>query len=136
MFADDDCGAGEPRAGVEYRGEAEGPIGAWVCAAALETKFCVRSRDAWMFFVRTSRTSLKFADTSVSLPWRRKTTFLLCSPSWSAPLFEGCKDLERDWREEICWFKLDKSCLIIKVNSLISTGRSSNSVFRFATAAC
>ena len=35
---------------------------------------------------------------------RGGATFLLCSPSWSAPVFReacGCCDLERDWREEI-----------------------------------
>ena len=46
-----------------------------------ETKFSVRERDAWMFLVRTSRTSLKLTDTSASRPCSRTTTFLLCSPS-------------------------------------------------------
>lgn len=83
-----------------------------------------------MFFVRTSRTSLKLTDTSVNLPCRRKTTFLLCSPSWSA---FGCCERESCCREEICWFRAERSCLMIEVSSLISTGLSSNSVFLFAT---
>lgn len=39
-----------------------------------ETKFSVLDRDAWMFFVRTSRTSLKLAPTSASFPWSITTT--------------------------------------------------------------
>jgi len=69
----------------------------------------------------------------VSFPWSRNTTFLLCSPSWSA---FGCCARERVWRDPICWFKDERSCLIIEVNSLISTGRSSNSVFLLATVCC
>jgi len=123
-------GPGEPRAGVLYNGDADCDMAGWTCCDTDDTKFSVRARDAWIFFVRTSRTSLKLADTSVSFPCRRKTTFLLCSPSWSAL---GCCALESDWREEICWFRDERSCLMMDVNSLISTGRSSKRVFLLAT---
>lgn len=116
-----------------YNGEADWDIDGATWADTEETKFSVRAREAWIFFVRTSRTSLKFADTSVSFPWRRKTTFLLCSPSWSA---FGCCARERLCNDEICWFRDERSCLMIEVNSLISTGRSSKSVFLLATVQC
>ena len=62
-------------------------------------------------------------------------TFLLCSPSCSAPLLEAwlCCDFDSDCREEICELRDERSCLMTYVSSLISTGLSSNSVFRFAT---
>jgi hypothetical protein len=50
-------------------------------ALTLETKLSCRDREAWMFFVRTSNTSLKFAATSATLPCSSTTTFLLCWPS-------------------------------------------------------
>ena len=117
--------------GVLYNGDADCDIEGAVCAETEDTKFSVRDRDAWIFLVRTSRTSLKLADTSVSFPCSMKTTFLLCSPSWSA---FGCCARDKLCREEICWLRPERSCLMMKVNSLISTGRSSNSVFRLATA--
>jgi hypothetical protein len=83
-----------------------------------------------MLLVRTSSTSLKFAETSVSLPCSRKTTFLLCSPSWSAL---GCCCRLRVWREDICEFREERSRLMMYVSSLISRGRSSKSVLRLAT---
>lgn len=86
-----------------------------------------------MFLVRTSRTSLKLADTSVSFPCKRKTTFLLCSPSWSTPGLEGWRLRERVWSWDICPLRAERSCFIMNVSSLISTGRSSKRVFRFAT---
>src|SRR5579862_1831587 len=49
------------------------------CEETDETKFSVRERESWMFFVRTSRTSLKLTETSASLPWRRTTT---CQPEF------------------------------------------------------
>lgn len=124
-------GPGLPRVGVWYKGESDCFKEGAARADTEETKFSVREREAWMFFVRTSSTSLKFEETSVSFPCRRKTTFLLCSPSWFCL---GFWVLVKLCRELICWFRDERSCLIMKVNSLISKGLSSNSVFRFATA--
>lgn len=116
--------------GVLYSGLADCERAGAACADTDDTKFSVRDLDAWMFLVLTSRTSLKFMETSVSLPCNKKTTFLLCSPSWSAL---GFCALVKVWSDDICWFRDERSCLIMKVSSFISTGRSSNNVFRLAT---
>lgn len=87
-----------------------------------------------MFLVRTSRVSLKFAATSATLFCSSRTTFLLCWPSWSWDL--GCEECcceVRDWRPDIWVFRRARSCLMTKVSSLISTGRSSNMAFFLAT---
>lgn len=62
----------------------------------------------------------------------------LCSPSWSVLLRDdfGCWASVRDCREAIWEFSEERSCLITYVNSDISTGLSSNSDFRLATAPC
>lgn len=97
-----------------------------------ETKFSVRDRDSWRFLLRTSRTSLKLIPRSSIPTFSKPTTFALCCPTWSA-LELGCcarDSVCRDWS----WaFRAAQSCLITKVNWLISTGLSSKSVFRFAT---
>ena len=123
-------GDGVPRLGVPYRGEADCWSDGCVCWPTVDMKFSVRDLEAWMFFVRSSRTSLKLSETLLSLPCSRYTTFLLCSPSWSA---FGCCCLTRPCSEDICWFSDDRSCLMMNVSSLISTGLSSNSVLRRAT---
>ncbi len=115
----------------------------------------MRARDAWIFFVLTSKTSLKLTPTSASLPCRSTTTyktadqrrhtrvttmailtFLLCSPSCSAAPRDECGfcDFEIDCKKDICALRDARSCLITKVSSLISLGRSSNRVFLLATA--
>jgi hypothetical protein len=73
---------------------------------------------------------LKFTETSVNFPCSKNTTFLLCSPSWSAL---GCCARVKVCKEPICWFREERSCLMMDVSSLISTGLSSKSVFRLAT---
>lgn len=79
-----DSAAFDLPAPVWYNGDSEREVSN--CEERADTedvKFAVRSRLAWMFFVLISRVSLKFAATSVILFWRRRTTFLLCWPSWS-----------------------------------------------------
>lgn len=63
-------------------------------------------------------------------------TFLLCSPSCSVAEPRDvcdCCDLDIDCKEDIWELREARSCLMTKVSSLISLGRSSNSVFRLAT---
>jgi len=127
-------GPGEPREGVEYRGEAEGGKEE-CCGWTEEMKFSVREREAWIFLVRTSRTSLKVEETEVSFPCSRKTTFLVCSPSWLADVELGFKARERVCNWEIWELSEERSCLMMNVNSLISMGRSSKSVLRLANRA-
>lgn len=82
-----DSAAFDLPAPVWYSGDSEREVSN--CEERADTedvKFAVRSRLAWMFFVLISRVSLKFAATSVILFWRRRTTFLLCWPSWSCGL--------------------------------------------------
>lgn len=49
------------------------------CEDTDDTKFSVLQREAWMFLVRTSRTSLKLTPTSASLPCRRTTIYYYIS---------------------------------------------------------
>jgi len=68
---------------VWYSGDSDLEL-SWNCEDrddTLLTKFSVRDLLAWMFFVRTSSVSLKFAATSATLFCSSKTTFLLCCPS-------------------------------------------------------
>lgn len=102
------------------------------CEETEETKFSVLDLEARMFWVRSSRTSLKFADTSVSFPCSKNTTFLACSVCWvdvdaDVPGRVSC------WRLEMEVLRAERSCLIMYVSSLISRGRSSKRVLRFAT---
>ena len=114
------CGVPDFWGVLLYKGEAEVSGGRIpeVCEETELTNWSVRLRDAWMFLVRTSRTSLKFTPTSASFPWRSTTTFLLCSPSCSVPLppaavpDEGRLDFWRVCKEEICWFREARSCFI------------------------
>ena len=105
-----------------YKGEAEASGGGLMAEgweATELTNWSVRLREAWMFLVRTSSTSLKLTPTSASLPWRSTTTFLLCSPSCCSgfpPLpieeEEWVWDFWRVCSEEICWLREARSCLI------------------------
>ena len=65
--------------------------------ATLLTKFSVLLLLAWMFFVRTSRTSLNPTLTSANFPCNITTTFFACSPSWPSPDLEefGCCERTR-----------------------------------------
>lgn len=76
-------GCGVLLRGALYRGESDrwGSNCVWLFDDTEETKFSVRERDAWIFLVRTSKTSLKFAPTSASFPCNMTTTLSLCSPS-------------------------------------------------------
>lgn len=110
----------------------------------------VRSREAFIFFestsmewicisvscvltcVRTSRMSWKFVVAEASFVCRSVTTFPRCSSAFSEPLAPFCALLNA-CKSDSCLLMAAMSCLIMYVSSLISTGRSSNSVLRRAT---
>ena len=49
-------------------------VGRWDVAETEDIKVSVRDLEAWIFWVRTSRTSLKLTDTSASFPCSNTTT--------------------------------------------------------------
>jgi len=114
--------------------------GAWLAAAAAEDMNCsVLSFDSFMFCVRTSSTSLNVMLVSASLFCKSMTTLLLCSSTcFSSAVLEppwALRCLTSAWSVAICLLILAMSCLMTKVSSLISTGRSSKSVLRLANCA-
>ena len=105
-------GAGLFLDGVAYSGLADWDCGGMACEETEETKFSVRLLEARMFCVRSSRTSLKLADTSVSFPCSKNTTFLACSVC--------CVDVAAEvpgrascCKEEMDVLRADRSCFMM-----------------------
>lgn len=82
--------------------------------------------------VRISRISWKFVVAPASFVWSKVTTFPRCSSAFSVPFPPRCA-LLNVCRSDSCLLMAAMSCLMMYVSSLISTGRSSKSVFLRAT---